>query len=305
MKILVLHGPNLNLLGTREPEVYGSLTLDDINNRLMDLGRELDTEVKCVQSNHEGALIDALHEARTWANGVVFNPGAYTHTSIALRDAISAVGISTIEVHLSNIFAREPERRRSVLADLAVGVVDGDVAVGGADAQVAGHLADPGAAVVVLHLCVALDGGDAHIAAGNDDQTTGSATQRQRTGRGVEAGRAGVVDPDLTHGLDADLTESAVGADVALTIRALSRGFRAATQLWHRSCSSASTAACGVSCRWQTCCASSGWWCWDRRSASSPFSCSTASTACLDPSSSSIPPSSAPAWSDRGCCSGC
>ena len=83
MKVLILHGPNLNLLGTREPEVYGSMTLDDINNKLIELGKELGTEVKCLQSNHEGALIDALHDARTWADGVVFNPGGYTHTSIA------------------------------------------------------------------------------------------------------------------------------------------------------------------------------------------------------------------------------
>jgi 3-dehydroquinate dehydratase-2 len=81
MKILILHGPNLNLLGTREPEVYGSMTLDDINNKLSELGKELGTEIKCLQSNHEGALIDALHDARTWADGVVFNPGGYTHTS--------------------------------------------------------------------------------------------------------------------------------------------------------------------------------------------------------------------------------
>ena len=99
-KILVLHGPNLNLLGTREPEVYGSMTLDDINNKLIELGNELGAEVKCSQSNHEGALIDALHDARTWANGVIFNPGGYTHTSVALRDAISAIGIPVIEVHI-------------------------------------------------------------------------------------------------------------------------------------------------------------------------------------------------------------
>src|SRR5215510_16460373 len=98
MKILVLHGPNLNLLGTREPEVYGSMTLDDINNGLIELGKELGAELNCVQSNHEGALIDALHDARTWANGVLFNPGAYTHTSIALRDAISAIQIPVVEV---------------------------------------------------------------------------------------------------------------------------------------------------------------------------------------------------------------
>ena len=125
MKILILHGPNLNLLGTREPEVYGSMTLNDINNKLVELGRELGAEIKCLQSNHEGALIDALHDARIWADGVVFNPGAYTHTSIALRDAISAIQIPVVEVHLSNVYAREEFRHVSMISAVCRGKVVG------------------------------------------------------------------------------------------------------------------------------------------------------------------------------------
>ena len=123
--ILILHGPNLNLLGTREPEVYGSLTLDDINARLVEAGKDLGVEVRSLQSNSEGALIDALHDARSWAAGVVFNPGAFTHTSVALRDAIAAIGIPVVEVHLSNVYAREEFRQKSLLAPVCLGKITG------------------------------------------------------------------------------------------------------------------------------------------------------------------------------------
>ena len=123
--ILILHGPNLNLLGTREPDVYGKMTLEDINTRLVDIGKELGLEVRCLQSNHEGALIDALHDARTWAAGVVFNPGGYTHTSVALRDAITAIGIPVVEVHLSNVYAREEFRHKSLISPVCKGKITG------------------------------------------------------------------------------------------------------------------------------------------------------------------------------------
>lgn len=124
-RILVLHGPNLNALGTREPAIYGRATLVDIHRLLTALAPELGCEVECRQTNHEGVLIDALHSANGNADGVILNPGGLTHSSVSLRDAVLAAGVPVVEVHLSNPYARETFRHTSMISGAAVGVVLG------------------------------------------------------------------------------------------------------------------------------------------------------------------------------------
>ncbi|MBU0701990.1 type II 3-dehydroquinate dehydratase [bacterium] len=137
MRILVIHGPNLNLLGTREPEIYGSVTMEEINNSLRQTGQMLGAEVECFQSNHEGAIIDKISQARILTSdsnnnpdkggfdAIIINPGAYTHTSIAIADALAGVNIPAIEVHISNIHKREEFRQKSFIASVAVGQITG------------------------------------------------------------------------------------------------------------------------------------------------------------------------------------
>ena len=125
MNILVLHGPNLNLLGIREPTTYGTVTLAEINRHLADLASTRDAIVTALQSNSESQLIDAIHDARNWAMGIVFNPGALSHYSYALYDAVRAVEIPVVEIHMSNTAAREKWRRRSVISPAAIGVISG------------------------------------------------------------------------------------------------------------------------------------------------------------------------------------
>ncbi|GAA6617807.1 type II 3-dehydroquinate dehydratase [Scytonema sp. NUACC26] len=125
LSILVLHGPNLNLLGQREPGIYGSLTLTEINRMLEDEGEKVQAKIYPRQSNHEGALVDAIHEAQGQYHGILINAGAYTHTSVALRDAIAAVDLPTVEVHLSNIYRREEFRHHSYIAPVVIGQISG------------------------------------------------------------------------------------------------------------------------------------------------------------------------------------
>jgi len=124
--LLVLHGPNLNLLGTREPDVYGRITLDEINQKLQELAREKGANLQYLQSNAESALVDRVQQARQdGTDFIIINPAAFTHTSVALRDALAAVAIPFIEIHISNVFAREAFRKESYFSDLAVGVISG------------------------------------------------------------------------------------------------------------------------------------------------------------------------------------
>lgn len=125
MKILVVHGPNLNLLGKREPDIYGTVTLTDINDRLSSLAVELGVEVSFYQSNHEGELVQKIQDAMGVYQAIVINPGAYTHTSVALRDAISSIGLPTVETHISNIYKREEFRQHSFISGVAAGQITG------------------------------------------------------------------------------------------------------------------------------------------------------------------------------------
>ena len=125
IRICVIHGPNLNLLGLREPEVYGGDNLEQINQKMQALAQQEGLELRITQSNHEGAIIDTIHDALNWADGIVINPGGYTHTSVPIRDAIAAVRLPTVEVHMSNVYAREPFRHHSYISPVAVGQICG------------------------------------------------------------------------------------------------------------------------------------------------------------------------------------
>ncbi len=124
-RVLVIHGPNLNLLGSREPEIYGNTTLEEINADLTSAAKEWGAEVEFFQSNHEGALVDRIQEAQSWADGILINPGGLTHTSVILRDALVATALPIVEIHLSNVFAREEFRRHSFISAITIGVISG------------------------------------------------------------------------------------------------------------------------------------------------------------------------------------
>jgi 3-dehydroquinate dehydratase II len=124
-KILVIHGPNLNLLGVREPKIYGTQTLDEINGEIVRLGHDLEMDVDTFQSNHEGEIVEKIHNARSRYQGLILNTAAYTHTSIAIRDAVTLLDLPVIEVHLSNIYKRETFRHHSLLADVVTGQITG------------------------------------------------------------------------------------------------------------------------------------------------------------------------------------
>ena len=124
-RILVIHGPNLNLLGSREPDIYGNATLEEINGDLTSAAKEWGAEVEFFQSNYEGALVDRIQESQSWADGILINPGGLTHTSVTLRDALAATGLPIVEVHLSNIFAREEFRQHSFVSPVVLGVISG------------------------------------------------------------------------------------------------------------------------------------------------------------------------------------
>lgn len=125
MKALVIHGPNLNILGRREPEIYGEIAFDEINTRIKNAADDLGIEIEIFQSNSEGAIVDAIQHAIDSKDGIIINPGAYTHYSIAIRDALAGVGLPVIEVHLSNVYAREDFRKESVIAPVAIGQIAG------------------------------------------------------------------------------------------------------------------------------------------------------------------------------------
>lgn len=125
MKILIIHGPNLNMLGKREPEIYGAKTLDDINSSLSDCAKKMEAELSFFQSNSEGEIVSAIQEAMNCFDGIVINPGAYTHTSVAIRDAILSSGLPVVEVHISNIHKREDFRQKSYVSAVALGVISG------------------------------------------------------------------------------------------------------------------------------------------------------------------------------------